>query len=106
MGLVAPRHVGSSWTTVRTRVPYISRWILNHCVTRKAPHWHFKLSSYSQILSRANQEDLVEAQLCFTVFLLFVKIIEADFVYIVNIKTPLVFLLEKAQQRHYTIMAY
>lgn len=41
--------------------------------------WHFKSSLYSQILSGASQEDLVKAQLCFTV-LLFVKIIEADFV--------------------------
>ena len=31
MGLVAPQHVGSSWTRGRTRVPCIGRWILNHC---------------------------------------------------------------------------
>ena len=37
MGLVAPRHVGSSRTRAQTRVPYISRWILNHCATREAP---------------------------------------------------------------------
>ena len=37
MGLVAPRHVGSSRTRARTRVPCIGRWILNHCATREAP---------------------------------------------------------------------
>ena len=36
-GLVAPQHVGSSRTRVRTRVPCIGRWILNHCTTREAP---------------------------------------------------------------------
>ena len=36
-GLVAPRHVGSSWTRDRTRVPCIGRWILNHCTTREVP---------------------------------------------------------------------
>ena len=35
-GLVAPRHVGSSQTRVRTRVPCIGRQILNHCATREA----------------------------------------------------------------------
>ena len=38
-GLVAPRHVGSSQTRSRTRVPCIGRWILNHCTTSEAlPH--------------------------------------------------------------------
>ena len=35
-GLLAPRHVGSSQTRARTRVPCISRQILNHCATREA----------------------------------------------------------------------
>ena len=33
----APRHVGSSQTRARTRVPCISRQTLNHCATREAP---------------------------------------------------------------------
>ena len=37
MGLVAPRHVGSSRTRARTRVPCIGRWIPNHCATREVP---------------------------------------------------------------------
>ena len=37
MGLVAPRHVGSSRTRARTCVPCIGRWILNHCATREVP---------------------------------------------------------------------
>ena len=36
MGLVAPRHVGSSQTRARTRVPCIGRQTLNHCATREA----------------------------------------------------------------------
>ena len=35
-GLVAPWHVGSSWTRTRTHVCCIGRWILNHCATREA----------------------------------------------------------------------
>ena len=38
-GLVAPRHVGSSQTRARTRVPCIGRQILNHCATREALSW-------------------------------------------------------------------
>ena len=36
-GLVAPQHVGSSWTRARTYVPCIGRQILNHCATREVP---------------------------------------------------------------------
>ena len=36
-GPVAPRHVGSSQTRARTRVPCLGRRILNHCATREAP---------------------------------------------------------------------
>ena len=39
-GPVAPRHVGSSQTRARTRVPCIGRRILNHCATREAPLVH------------------------------------------------------------------
>ena len=35
-GLVAPRHVGSSQTRARTRVPCIGRQTLNHCASREA----------------------------------------------------------------------
>ena len=41
-GLVAPRHVGSSQTGARTRVPCIGRQILNHCATREAQEIFFK----------------------------------------------------------------
>ena len=36
-GPVAPRHVGSSQTRARTRVPCPGRQTLNHCATREAP---------------------------------------------------------------------
>ena len=35
-GFAVPRHVGSSRTRDRTRVPCIGRQILNHCATREA----------------------------------------------------------------------
>ena len=38
MGLVAPRHVGSSRTRARTRVPCIGRQTPNHCATREAQY--------------------------------------------------------------------
>ena len=38
MGLVAPRHAGSSLTRAQTCVPCIGRWILNHCATGEAPN--------------------------------------------------------------------
>ena len=37
MGLVAPRHVGSSWTRAQNRVPCIGRRILNHYTTGEVP---------------------------------------------------------------------
>ena len=43
-GLVAPRHVGSSCTRARTRVPCMGRRILNHCTTREARSLYFKLT--------------------------------------------------------------
>ena len=41
MGLVAPRHVGSSRTGAWTRVSCIGRRILNHCATRETLCCHF-----------------------------------------------------------------
>ena len=48
-GPVAPRHVGSSQTRARTRVPCIGRQILNHCATREAL-WFFNLGSWEERL--------------------------------------------------------
>ena len=45
-GLVAPRHVGSSRTRDRTRVPCIGRRILIHCATREAPVIQFLTYDY------------------------------------------------------------
>ena len=41
MGPAALRHVGSSRTGARTRVPCIGRRTLNHCATREAQYVHF-----------------------------------------------------------------
>ena len=46
MGLVALRHVGSSQTRARTRVPCISRQILNHRTTREAHLFSFLINLY------------------------------------------------------------
>ena len=50
MGLVAPRHVGSSQTRARTRVPCIGRRTPNHCVTREAPIYILNLFLLKGIL--------------------------------------------------------
>ena len=47
-GLVAPRHVGSSQTRARTRVPCIGRQTLNHCATREAPGGTFLTHRWSR----------------------------------------------------------
>ena len=43
MGLVAPRHMGSSRTRARTRDPCTGRRILNHCATKEALCYYFLL---------------------------------------------------------------
>ena len=50
-GLVAPRHVGSSWIRDPTCVPFIGRQILNHRVTREV--LHFCLSFSPDLRKRA-----------------------------------------------------
>ena len=41
-GLVALRHVGSSWTRDRTRIPCIGKWFLNHWTTRNVLSCFYK----------------------------------------------------------------
>ena len=43
MGLVALRHVASSWTKARTHVPCIGRQILNHYATSEVPMLIFNM---------------------------------------------------------------
>ena len=38
MGLVAPRHVESSWTRDQASVPCIGGWTLNHWTSREVSH--------------------------------------------------------------------
>ena len=42
MGLVAPRHVESSWTRDRSCVPSLGRRILNHWTTREVLKFYFQ----------------------------------------------------------------
>ena len=52
-GLVALRHVGSSWTRDQTHVPCIGRQILNHCPTREVPNFlNFFIVLLSEIFLR------------------------------------------------------
>ena len=69
-GLVAPRHVGSSQTRARTRVPCISRQILNHCATREAPVYLFKQSVLSFIFFLLFFWSLFISILIFVIFFL------------------------------------
>ena len=48
-GLVAPRHVGSSQTRARTRVPCIGRQTLNHCATREAQKLNILISQLNRV---------------------------------------------------------
>ena len=50
-GPVAPRHVGSSQTRARTRVPCIGRQILNNCATREAPMLFFNVLNWQRIIN-------------------------------------------------------
>ena len=54
-GLVAPRHVGSSQTRARTRVPCIGRQILSHCATREAPEPDFNNSLFTAVSPASKQ---------------------------------------------------
>ena len=50
MGPVAPRHVGSSQTRARTRVPCIGRQTLNHCATWEAPNNIFLIFYFNNFI--------------------------------------------------------
>ena len=50
-GLVAPQHVGSSRTRVRTHVPCVGRWIPNHCATREALQYSIVNYSHHAVYS-------------------------------------------------------
>ena len=56
MGLVALRHVGSSQTRARTRVPCIGRQILNHYATKEAPIRLYLLISLVEIKKKLKIE--------------------------------------------------
>ena len=61
-GLVALRHVGSSQTRARTRVPCIGRRILNHCATWEALLEYFKVNSRRHIISLVNTSGFISKQ--------------------------------------------
>ena len=55
VGLVAPWHVGSSWTSVQTRVPCTGRRVLNHCTTREVPIHLFKVYNSKEFLDSSSR---------------------------------------------------
>ena len=55
-GLVAPQHVGSSWTRDGTHILCIARPILHHWTTREAP-----TSGFISLLSPARKKEFLEA---------------------------------------------
>ena len=65
-GPVAPRHVGSSQTRARTRVPCIGRQILNHCATREAPRKGciFKYSAEHECCQDSGSVPVLPAREC------------------------------------------
>ena len=54
-GPAAPRHVGSSQTRARTRVPCIGRQTPNHCATREAPDCLVLIHPESNLLKSIRQ---------------------------------------------------
>ena len=67
VGLVALRHVGSSWARDRTCVPCIARCIVNHWTTREAPIFFFFQSHlvYANCYGHPREEKKEsERQLC------------------------------------------
>ena len=77
-GLVALRHVGSSRTRARTRVPCIGRRILNHCATREAPSLLLQLqhqtSSPGTVMKEFIQKNTVQTGSVYKFLLLLVNI--------------------------------
>ena len=69
-GLVAPRHVGSSRTRARTRVPCIGRRILNRCATGEVPHSFFITISLGPFQKQLEVFFLTKAHCCVPSFLL------------------------------------
>ena len=61
-GPAAPRHVGSSQTRARTRVPCIGRQTLNHCATREAPH-HLNVGLYLHFIEGSVESQAYRASL-------------------------------------------
>ena len=61
-GPVAPRHVGSSQTRARTRVPCIGRQTLNHCTTREALVTFFNVNISINILYTQNKLNILNIQ--------------------------------------------
>ena len=64
MGLIALRHVGSSWARDRTCVPCIARWILNHWTTREAPIIFFEATQFVLTAMATPGREKRERQLC------------------------------------------
>ncbi|XP_073647756.1 clathrin heavy chain linker domain-containing protein 1 isoform X9 [Tursiops truncatus] len=63
-GPAAPRHVGSSRTGARSRVPCIGRRTLNHCATREAPAFPFLIKLQLCSVALKTPHNLVPCTSC------------------------------------------
>ena len=69
MGLVALRHVGSSWTGDPIHVPCTGRWILTHSTIREVCWWGFEPRRFEQITEEGKSGIAFPMGLCFFSFI-------------------------------------
>ena len=69
MGLVALRHVGSSWTGDPIHVPCTGRWILTHSTIREVCWWGFESRRFEQITEEGKSGIAFPMGLCFFSFI-------------------------------------
>ena len=69
MGLLALRHVGSSWTRDPVHVPCTVRWLLTHSTIRKVCWWGLEPRRSEQISEEGKSEIASPMGLCFFSFI-------------------------------------
>ena len=79
MGLVAPKHMGSSWTGNETHDACIRRWILKHWITREVPllpislrHWSFSKTSLTNTNYSIFKQNLLSSASLRTIYLTYI----------------------------------
>ena len=101
MGLVAPRHVGSSQTRARTRVLCIGRQILNHCTTREALTNYFCMNLACGIVSRRSSpyprssrfSHMLSSKNFIVLYFTFMSVIHFELIFVKGVKSVSRFIL-------------